>query len=116
MVIFSVVCPGMLEADVVPSPGERLFVDASAFEDDVVEGLLDYIYKGETRFLKTLRKAAELLKLAKAYGFQELRKKCEAVIWENFQPSPNTILDDLLTAYYAGMEDFKQACLHFWYK
>lgn len=106
----------MVPADLVPAPGERFFVDASGFEDDVVEALLDYIYMGETPFLKTIRKAAELLKVAKTYGFEELKMKCEAAIWEKFQPSPNSILDDLLTAYYAGMEDLKQACLDFWYR
>lgn len=44
-------------------------------------------------------KAAELLKLAKDYAIEKLKKLCEAAIMDNFKPTVDTILDDLLIAH-----------------
>lgn len=91
-------------------------VDASAFESDVVEGLLNYIYEGQTGLLKTPGKAIRLLQMAKIYELEDLKKDCETAVKDNFQPTVDTVLDDLLVAHSAGMEDLTNTCLEFFHK
>jgi len=56
-------------------------VEIGDFEEDVVEGMLEYMYTAQVETLQT--KAPELLQIAEKYDLPGLKEESEHVIAEN---------------------------------
>ncbi|ODM94742.1 Speckle-type POZ protein [Orchesella cincta] len=53
------------------------------FTDDVVEGMLEYIYKGEQSYLLLDKRVVDLLRIAEKYDLPDLKEDCELKIAEH---------------------------------
>jgi len=53
-------------------------VEIADFDDDVVKGMLEYIYTGETELMA--ERAPDLLQIAEKYDLSGLKEDCEYVI------------------------------------
>jgi len=56
-------------------------VEITDFEDEVVAGMLEYMYTAQVESLN--EKAADLLQIAEKYDLQGLKEECEYTIAEN---------------------------------
>ncbi|CAL8116505.1 unnamed protein product [Orchesella dallaii] len=60
---------------------ETATVNIPDFDSEVVKGMLEYIYTGETAVMAT--RAQELLQIAEKYNLEGLKEDCEYAIWNS---------------------------------
>lgn len=56
-------------------------IEITDFDDDAVEGMLDYLYTGETELMA--ERAPDLLQIAEKYDLPGLKEDCQYSISEN---------------------------------
>lgn len=69
----------MLQANMAETLNSK--VDIIDFQAEVVKGMLEYLYTGETESMP--QRAPDLLRIADKYDLPDLKKDCEETICDN---------------------------------